>query len=73
MEPFIADLINNPKLPKAVRYAMVTILCLFIMFLGVSCTVSSPFVWGKIFGIILAAVFLIAEIYLCRKIHKSNK
>ena len=73
MEPFIADLINNSKVPKIIRYLIVTILCLFIIFLGVSCSISSPFIFGKIFGIVLAIIFFIIEIYLCIKIYKSNK
>lgn len=31
MEIFIADLTNNPKVPKMIRYGIVTILCLFIL------------------------------------------
>lgn len=63
MEPFIADLINNPRVPKILRYVIVTILCLFVIFLGVSSTINSPFIWGKIFGTILAIAFLIIEIF----------
>lgn len=73
MEPFIADLINNPKVPKTIRYGIVTILCLFIFFVGVSCAINSPFMWGRIFGVLLAIVGLIIGIYLFVKIFKSNK
>lgn len=71
MEPFIADLINDPKVPKFIRYSIVTILCLFIIFLGISCVINSPFLWGEIFGIILSTAFLIIGIYLCIKIAKN--
>lgn len=71
MEPFIADLINDPKVPKFIRYSIVTILCLFIIFLGISCAINSPFLWGKMFGIILSIAFLIIGIYLCIKIAKN--
>lgn len=71
MEPFIADLINDPKVPKFIRYGIVTILCLLIIFLGISCAINSPFLWGKIFGIILSIAFLIIGIYLCIKIAKN--
>lgn len=73
MEPFIADLINNPKVPKIIRYGIVTILCSFIILLGVICAINSPVMWGKIFGILLAIVFFIIETYLYIKISKSNK
>ena len=73
MEPFLADLINNPKVPKFIRYGLVTIVCAFIIFLGVSCAVNSPFVCGKIFGVLLAVAFLGIEIYLCTKIAKDGK
>lgn len=72
MEPFISDLINNPKIPKFIRYGIVTILCLFIVFLGVSCTIGSPFFGGKIFGGALAVVGAIIGIYLYKKISKSK-
>lgn len=71
MEPFIADLINNPKVPKIIRYSIVTILCVFIIFIGVMCAFNSPFIWGKIFGIILVLAFLGIGIYLNVKISKN--
>ena len=73
MEPFIADLINNPKVPKIIRYGIVTLLCLFIIFIGIICVTNSPFLWGKIFGVLLSIAFLIIGIYLYIKISKSSK
>lgn len=72
MESWIADLIKNPKVPKVIRYGIVTILCLFIIFVGVICAVNSPMIWGKIFGVLLATVFFMIGIYLYIKISKSN-
>ena len=72
MEPFIADLINNSKVPKPIRYAIVTIISIFIIFIGVVCAIKSPFLWGKIFGVILAIIFLGLGIYICLKISKSK-
>lgn len=71
MEPFIADLINNPKVPKFIRYGIVTIICAFVICIGVICSVDSPFIWGKIFGILLVILFFILGIYLYIKISKS--
>lgn len=73
MEPFIADLINNPKIPKFIRYVIVIILSMFIIFLGITCTINSPFTWGKVFGVVLAIAMLITGIYLSIKIFKSTK
>lgn len=71
MEPFIADLINNPKVPKPIRYLIVIILSSFIIFIGIVCATKSPFLWGKIFGVILVIAFLGIGLYICIKIHKS--
>ena len=71
MEPFFADLINNPKIPKAIRYAIVTVVSLFILCLGFFCAVVSPMIIGKAFGVILCASILVATGYLINKIHKS--
>lgn len=71
MEPFIADLINNPKVPKFIRYGLVTIICAFVIYIGVICSIDSPFICGKIFGILLAITFFILGIYICIKISKS--
>ena len=73
MEPYIADLINNPKVPKIIRYLIVVIVCAFIIYLGITTFIDSPFIWGKILGIILAIVFLIVGIYLCLKISRSKE
>lgn len=32
MEPFLADLINNNKVPKIIRYLIVILICGFIIF-----------------------------------------
>lgn len=73
MEPFIADLINDPQTLKFIRYGIVTVLCLFIIFLGVDCTIGSPFLSGKIFGILLAVGGAALGIYFYIKIYKSSK
>ena len=73
MEPFISDLINNPKIPKWLRYAIVTLVCGFVIFLGVMLVLKSPMLIGKIFGCILSVVFLAATLYLFVKITKSTQ
>lgn len=73
MEPFIADLINNPKIPKWLRYGMVTLCCGFLIFLGVMLIGKSPLLVGKIFGGVLSVLFLAAAICLYVKIAKTTK
>ena len=71
LEPFIADLINNPKIPKWLRDIIVTIVCGFVIFLGVMLAIKSPMLIGKIFGVVLSVLFFAAAIYLFAKITKS--
>ncbi len=72
MEPFIADLINNPKATKWLRYVIVTIVCGFLIFLGVMLALKSPMLVGKIFGGALSAFFLAAAVYLFAEIAKPR-
>jgi len=64
-------LINNPKIPKVIRYALVSVVSLFILYLGINCTLVSPMVIGKVFGVVLSVLILIAASYLFRRIYKS--
>lgn len=71
MEPFLADLLNNSKAPKLIRYIIVCIICAFIISLGIILALKSPLKLGKIFGIFLSIIFLIIGIYLNVKIYKN--
>lgn len=73
MSSLIADLINDPKVPKYIRYGIATMVCAFVVAMGIVCTVNSPVRWGKRFGVLLSVVFLIIGIYLDVKIYKSSK
>ena len=35
MEPFIEDLINNPKVPKWLEFVIMAVVCGLLIFLGV--------------------------------------
>lgn len=72
MEPWIAEWINNPKMPKWLRYSIVTLVCGFVMFLGGMLVWKSPMLAGKIFGGVLSVLFLAASIYLFQKIAKCK-
>lgn len=71
MEPFIADLINNKKIPKVLRYILVLVSCLFIIFIGISLIINSSLIVGKIFGGTLSTIFIVLLCYLLNKIYKS--
>ena len=73
MEPFIADLVNNPNIPKWLRCVIVTVICGIIVFIGVMLLLKAPMTAGRIFGGILAVLFLGVAVYLLTKIAKSNK
>ena len=64
MELIIAELINNPKIPKWLRYVIVTAICGAIIVLGVMLAIKSPMLAGRIFGGFLSALFAVAAIYL---------
>lgn len=71
MEPFLADLINDPKVPKWIRYTLMTGVCMFILYLGAMCALESPMIWGRIFGVGLCLLTLVAAGYMFRRIHRN--
>ena len=73
MEQFIAELINNPKMPKWLRYAIVTLVCGSVIFLGIMLARKSPMTVGKVFGAALSVLFIIAAIYLFVKIASVSR
>lgn len=62
MEFIIAELINNPKIPKWLLYVIVTAICGAIIVLGVMLAIKSPMLAGRIFGGFLSALFAAATI-----------
>ena len=72
MEPVIADLINNPKVPKWLRFIIVSVIGGLVIFLGIMLMLKSPMIIGRIFGGALATVFAFITAYLFVKIAKSK-
>ena len=58
-------------MPKIIKYLIVVLVTGFIVWLGIYCGLESPMLWGRIFGFVLAVVFLVIGIYMLLKIHKS--
>lgn len=71
MEPFLADLINNNKIPKIIRYLIVTIPSFFCIWVGINVGLCSEMLLGNIFGFVFAVTMLTACIYIYIKIYKS--
>ena len=71
MEPFIADLINNNKVPKMIRYIIVIILISFIMYICINVGLHAIYFIGNIFGFLIAILSLIVGIILLIRIYKS--
>lgn len=71
MEPFLADIINNSKIPKPIRIGIVIVLITFIIIISLICIFNSPFLYGKIFGFLLIVVSIGILIFLCKKISKE--
>ena len=73
MESFIADLINNPRVPKWLRCVIVVAVCGLVVFLSVMLIIKSPMIVGTIFGGVLTSATIAAIIYLFIKIAKSKQ
>ena len=58
------ELLTDKKIPKAIRYAILLVLVGFLEFVSIGVALSSPYVVGRIFGWILAAVILLAGVYI---------
>ena len=71
MEPYIADLINNKKIPKIIRYIIVIIISGFIIYIGIECGLHSKLLIGNILGYLVSFIFLLIGLYLLYKIHKN--
>lgn len=68
MEPFLADLINNKKVPQIIRYIIVLVAVGFIIFIGIGTGLHSEILAGKILGFAIAIVFLVLGILLVIRI-----
>lgn len=71
MEPFLADIINNHKIPKQIRFGIVIVLITFIIIISLICAFNSPFLFGKIFGFLLILLSIYTLLFLCIKISKE--
>lgn len=73
MEPFIEDLINNPKVPKWLGFVIMAVVCGLLIFLGVLLEINSSELVGRIFGGIMCALFVALVVYLFAKIARCKQ
>lgn len=73
MEPFIEDLINNPKVPKWLGFVIMAVACGLLIFLGVLLAINSSELVGRIFGGIMCALFVALVVYLFAKIARCKQ
>ncbi len=73
MEPFIEDLINNPKVPKWLEFVIMAVVCGLLIFLGVLLAINSSELVGRIFGGIMCALFVALVVYLFAKIARCKQ
>lgn len=73
MEPFIEDLINNPKVPKWLGFVIMAVVCGLLIFLGVLPAINSSELVGRIFGGIMCALFVALVVYLFAKIARCKQ
>lgn len=73
MEPFIEDLINNPKVPKWLGFVIMAVVCGLLIFLGVLLAINSSELVGRIFGGIMYALFVALVVYLFAKMARCKQ
>lgn len=71
MEPYIAEFINNKNIPKFLRYILVIGVSSFIEFIFIKILLKNISLISNIVSIIIVLLFMILEIYLLIKVHKS--
>mgnify|MGYP004479205603 CR=1 FL=1 len=72
METVISELINDPKVPKWIRFIAVAAVCGFVAFVGVALAIKSQLPAGKVFGGALCMAFIAVAVYLFFKIARSG-
>ncbi len=72
MEWIVVDIINSTKVPKMVKYIVITFLVGFLEFIFIGVAINGISKFAMPVGITLAIIFFIIYIYLIIKIKKYN-
>lgn len=71
MEPFLADFLLNPKIPKPLRYAVLAAISGFLVFLCLYCGIRNQSVIRAAVCFMIGGLMLVFFVLAARKIHKS--
>ena len=71
LEEIFSFLIASPKMPKPIRYVLVTALAVFIIAIGMLAAIQSESLVGSIFGFGLIAFGIVSGIFLAVKIYRN--
>lgn len=72
MEFIFGDIINNPKIPKWLRYLLTVVVCGAVLAVAVILIVESENVIATIILVLVAAFAAFSLVYLCVRISKSH-
>ena len=65
-------LLSSRKTPKFIKYMLVILLIGFLMYLFINTAMTSPYLWGRIFGAVFALFFLLFGFLLIHRIRKNK-
>ena len=71
MEPFIAEFINNKKIPKSIRIFVLVIITIFIEYICIDAGLNSKFLLGKVFAFFVLILFIVLFVLLIKRIIKK--
>lgn len=72
MEWIFIDIINSTKIPKFVKYILITLITGFLEFVFIGVAINGTTKFAMPVGITLAIILFVAYIYLIIKIKKYN-
>lgn len=72
MEVIFSDIINNTKVPRFVKYIIITLTIVFLEFVFIGVAINGVTKYAMPFGIIMAILLFIVYIYFIVKIKKDN-
>lgn len=72
MEFIFVDIINNNKVPRFVKYILITVAIVLLEFGFIEVAINGVTKYAKPFGIIMSIISFIIYIYFIVKIKKDN-
>lgn len=72
MEWIFADIINSTKVPKIIKYILITLIVVFLEFIFIGIAINGVLEAAMPIGITLAVIFFSCYLYLIVKIKRYN-